>query len=114
MTVTIEQTNGTVVASVRGSIDALTAPDLSQALDERIAAGHVQMVVDLRGVEYISSAGLRTILRSLKRARRDGGDLRLADLQPSVLHVLELSGFTSILQSFETTSDAVASFGGQQ
>ncbi len=111
MIVTIQQSNGTVVASVRGSIDALTAPDLSAALDARIEAGQVQMVVDLRGVEYISSAGLRTILRSLKRARRDGGDVRLAALQPGVSQVLELSGFTSILQSFESASDAVDSFG---
>lgn len=111
MTVSVQQMNSAIVATVQGSIDSLTAPDLSQVLDDQIEEGRVQMVVNLQGVAYISSAGLRTILRSLKRARREGGDLRLTGLQPGVRQVLELSGFTSILQSYETTSDAIDSFG---
>ena len=110
MTVSIQHDERVVIANVRGSIDALTAPDLTQALEAQIDAGHVRVVVDLEGVEYISSAGLRTILRALKRARRSGGDLRLTGLQPSVRHVLELSGFTSILQLYDTALKAIASY----
>jgi anti-sigma B factor antagonist len=99
-----------VVMSVAGKIDALTAESLTEALLENIQAGATQLITDLSGVNYISSAGLRSFLRAQKEIRGCDGDLRLAGVQPNVLQILQLSGFTSIFKMFDDTETAVDSF----
>lgn len=104
-------THGPVsVAIIRGSIDSLTADDLLRSLADTVRADGVQLVADFSGVVYASSAGLRALLATLKDARRQGGDFRLAAVQPPVMHVLELSGFTSILKLYGDVDTAIASF----
>lgn len=98
------------VLRLTGSVDSLTAADLLQALSVQIQATRVRLVADFSDVAYTSSAGLRTLLATLKDARRQGGDLRLACVQPPVHKVLELSGFTSILQLYPDVGAACASF----
>lgn len=105
-----ESHGGIQVVSVMGSLDALTAPELSDALSNELLEGHTQLVADLSGLEYTSSAGLRVLLNGVKEARQKGGDLRLAAVQANVKKVLDLSGFTSIMKSFDDVSAAVASF----
>lgn len=98
------------VATIRGSIDSLTAEELQRCLADAVQENGVQLVADFREVVYTSSAGLRALLATLKDARRQGGDFRLAAVQPTVLHVLELSGFTSILKLYGDVDAAIASF----
>jgi anti-anti-sigma factor len=75
-----------------------------------VTGGSPRLVGNLAGVDYTSSAGLRALLETVKESRQHGGDLRLASVRPEVLRVLELSGFTSILQVFDDVDAAVASF----
>lgn len=100
-----------VVVSVSGSIDALTASELSDRLGAELEAGRTSMVGDLEEVDYTSSAGLRVLLAAMKDARQRGGDFRLARVRDPVLRVLDLSGFTSILKVFDDLDEAVRSFG---
>lgn len=103
--------NGSVkIIAVKGSLDALTAPELADALATELRAGSTQLVADLGELEYTSSAGLRVLLNSVKEARSKGGDLRLANVQANVKKVLDLSGFMSIMKSFDNVDAAVASF----
>lgn len=104
------QKNGISVVQLSGSIDALTAPSITDHLGNLISSGQVRLVVDLSGVDFTSSAGLRLLLNAVKDSRAGGGDLRLAAVQPDVMKVLKISGFTNILKLFETVDDAVASF----
>jgi anti-sigma B factor antagonist len=108
--ISIEQRAHVTVVSVAGSIDALTADSLDDALDEQVSSGRTRLVAALSGVDYTSSAGLRVLLTTLKAARRRGGDLRIAELQDQVRRVLELSGFTGILKCYPDVQAAVASF----
>jgi anti-sigma B factor antagonist len=80
-------------------------------LTEHVVAGSVRLVADFKAVDYTSSAGLRSLLGALKDSRRQGGDLRLAAVQSSVLRVLSISGFTSIIKVFDDVDSAVASYG---
>ena len=100
----------TSIVMISGSIDALTAGDVTQYLTSRINAGEVQIVLDLSRVDFMSSAGLRAILVALKESRKQGGNLYLASAQPGVERVLKMSGFTSILKTFSSVEDAVAEF----
>jgi len=105
-----QEANGTVV-KVTGSVDALTAAELSKVLTNQISEGHARLVVDLIGVEFMSSAGLRTLLGAVKEARSSGGDLRIASSNPGIDKVLKMSGFHNIAKVFPSQAEAVSSFG---
>jgi len=95
---------------LKGSIDAMTAPKVSEYINSLIAKGHIKLVADFSGVDYTSSAGLRVLLGAIKETRALSGDVRLAGVQPDVLKVLSLSGFTNILKMYEDNDAAVASY----
>jgi anti-anti-sigma factor len=110
MDIKTSQINQVLVIALKGSIDALTAPGISTFISEQIAQGSTRLVADLGGVDYTSSAGLRVLLGAVKETRSQGGDLRLAAVQPDVLKVLKLSGFTNILKLYDTVDLAIASY----
>jgi len=110
MEILVEQRGAVMVLSVSGSVDGVTSPVLAARFHEEIAAGRVTLVGDLAGVDYMSSAGLRALLETVKEARQHGGDLRLAAVGPDVLRVLDLSGFTKILKLFGDAGAAASSF----
>lgn len=99
------------VVAVNGSIDALTASELVSVLNEHIHTGHSNVIVDFGKVEFMSSAGLRAILTSVKEARAAGGDFRLASPQPGIDKVLKMAGFHNIVKIYPTVEEALASFG---
>jgi len=104
------QVDGVTVLSLMGSIDAVTAPKVTEFIQGEIAKGNIKLVADLKGVDYTSSAGLRVLLGAIKETRAQSGDIRLAGIQPDVQKVLNLSGFTNILKVFDNVDAAVASF----
>jgi anti-sigma B factor antagonist len=102
--------NDVTVISLAGNIDAMTAPKIADYIHEQVGKSNIKLVVDLSEVEYTSSAGLRVILGAIKETRSQGGDLRLTGIQPDVLKVLNLSGFSNILKLFDDADSAVASY----
>ena len=110
MEITTVQRGTITVIAIAGSIDGMTASTLVSSFREQVAGGKVRIVSDFTAVDYTSSAGLRALLETVKETRQQGGDLRLAAVQPEVLRVLELSGFTHILKLFPDVEAAVASF----
>ena len=111
MNTDIKHEDNITIVAVNGSVDALTAPDLARAIVDEIAEGHVYLVVDLTGVEFMSSAGLRTLLGAVKETRSQGGDLRIASTNPGIDKLLKMSGFHNVAKVFTSNVDAVASFG---
>lgn len=98
------------VVAISGSIDALTASELIKVFNDHIHDGHPNVIADFSKVEFMSSAGLRAILSSVKEARAAGGDFRLANPQPGVDKVLKMAGFHNIVKIFASVQDALASF----
>lgn len=95
---------------VIGRVDSNNANELGAALDKTADDGHSNLVLDLGGVEYMSSAGLREMVRVLKRVKRTGGDLRIANPSDRVREVLELAGLDTIFEIYPTQVEAVGSF----
>ncbi len=93
-------TSGWTVLVASGRIDAHTAPEFERALHERVRPA-ARFAVDLAGVDYMSSAGLRALLSTLKLLRQAGGELALVTPQPNVHEVLEIAGFASLLPILE-------------
>ncbi|MGE5276707.1 MAG: STAS domain-containing protein [Acidobacteriota bacterium] len=110
MEIEVTQREQVTIVAIVGSVDGLTAGALVQSFREQVHGGNVRIVGDWSGVEYTSSAGLRALLETVKETRQRGGDLRLAAVQPDVLRVLELAGFTGILKLFPDIETAVGSF----
>jgi anti-anti-sigma factor len=98
------------IVAISGSVDAATAGEMIQYLIDRIHAGKRQIVLDLRQVDFMSSAGLRAILVVLKESRSKGGDVYLAGAQPGVENTLKMTGFTGIVKTFATVAAASAEF----
>ena len=105
-----KQINEVTIISLTGSIDAMTAPKITEFIYGQIARGNIKLVMDLSGVDYTSSAGLRVLLGAIKETRAQSGDLRLAGIRPDVQKVLNLSGFSNILKTFNDAEAAAASY----
>ncbi|MBI3966390.1 MAG: STAS domain-containing protein [Chloroflexi bacterium] len=110
MEITAEYRDEVVVVSPVGSIDSMTFIEVGAYLSALVKVDKSLIVTDLSGVDYLSSAGLRTMLATVKECRQRGGDLRLAAAQRSVYQVLEFAGFTHMIQVFPDVDAAVASF----
>jgi anti-sigma B factor antagonist len=106
---TSQHENVTLVEAA-GRVDSSNANQFSEALTHVINDGHRQLVLDLSGVEYMSSAGLREIVSAVKKLNRQQGDLRLAQPSPRVMEVLELTGLDTALQIFSSPSEAISSY----
>ena len=104
------QVDHITVISLKGSIDAMTAPKITEFIQGQVSKGNIKLVADFSDVDYTSSAGLRVLLGAIKETRAQGGDLRLTGVQLDVLKVLNLSGFTNILKMFDNADAAVASY----
>jgi anti-sigma B factor antagonist len=110
MEITITEMNRVDLVTVTGRVDSSNAGQLGEKLSEQVDSGSINMVVDLSGVEYMSSAGLRELVAALKRVKKDGGDLRLASPSDRVREVLDLAGLSSIFEIFDDQVAAVGSF----
>jgi anti-sigma B factor antagonist len=83
--------DGPAVVTLRGDIDATTAPQLWQYLGYLILQGHHHIVLDLRSMILIDSAGVEVLARVSAWTRRKGGDLVLRSASPAVSEQLELA-----------------------
>jgi anti-anti-sigma factor len=96
-----------VKVSVKGRMDAVTAPDFEKQLGEWMEGGESVFIVDLSELDYISSAGLRSVLAVAKKLKAGGGKIILASLQEAVKEVFEISGFSSIIPIFDSIEAAL-------
>jgi anti-sigma B factor antagonist/stage II sporulation protein AA (anti-sigma F factor antagonist) len=100
----------TIVLSPRGRIDHASADAFRTALGPHLALvdpGH-PLVLDLGGVDYIASVGLRALMLASRQARAQGGTIAVAALQPLVREIFEISRFTLVFPCFATVADALA------
>ena len=93
-----------------GRIDSLAADEMDQALQTAMAGGNHKIVVDLSGVDYISSAGLRSLAGVLVKSRAEGGDMKLAALNKRVTRVFNIVGFDLLMSVHDTPEAAIADF----
>ncbi len=109
-TITVLEMNDIRIIEIIGRLDGDTAPEMGRLLDRAVDDGHIQLVLDLGSVEYISSMGLREIVRIFKRTQSQGGDLRIANPSDPVMTVMELAGLDTALNIYQTRTAAVQSF----
>jgi anti-anti-sigma factor len=96
-----------LVVTVSGRMDAVTAPEFEKSISDFITQGEKVFVVNLSGLEYISSAGLRSILACTKRLKELSGKLIFSGLQGYVKEVFSISGFNGIFKIYESDSEGL-------
>lgn len=94
MEIKTSQEGGRLTISVTGRIDTVTAPTLEAGLKFGDAR---EVVLDLGGVPYMSSAGMRLLLSAHKTMHAKGGEFKIARVQEAVREVLDMTGFSGIL-----------------
>ncbi len=95
------------VFKLNGRLDSNTAMGFEQKLFECIEDGNQRLILDFKDLDYISSAGLRVILKATKNLKNADGKLVLCAMQDYVKEVFEISGFDSFLPSVPTIDEAV-------
>jgi anti-anti-sigma factor len=98
------------VVRVQGYIDSTTAQTLENSLQDLLKADRWRLVVDLAGVDYISSAGWGVFISRIKDIRDHGGDLKLTGMGSDVSEVFDLLEFNNILQAFHTVDEGAEAF----
>ena len=95
MTIEIKKNTEETIIEIVGRLDTITAPVLDKALNEDI--GETQnLVLDVKGMEYISSAGLRILLATQKKMQKIGS-MKVINVREEVMEVFEMTGFADIL-----------------
>ena len=87
--------NTAAVIGVAGRLDTVTAPELEEYISARLG-GVETLTLDCAGLEYISSAGLRVLLRTQKKMNTCG-TMKLINVSPIIMEIFEITGFSEIL-----------------
>ena len=95
MTIEIKKSAAETTIEIVGRLDTITAPALDKTINEDIADTK-NLVLDLKGLEYISSAGLRVLLCAQKKMQKIGS-MKVVNVCEAVMEVFEMTGFADIL-----------------
>ncbi|MBO5837109.1 MAG: STAS domain-containing protein [Bacteroidaceae bacterium] len=95
MTIEIKKNATETIIEIVGRLDTITAPALDKTINEDIA-GTENLVLDVKGMEYISSAGLRVLLGAQKKMQKIGS-MKVTGVCEEVMEVFEMTGFADIL-----------------
>jgi anti-sigma B factor antagonist len=109
-----ENVPGGVVLHLHGSLDAHTAPEFDYTLSRELAHKPGFVVLDLAGVQYISSAGFGSLLDGAHCCRDEGSRLRVASLSESVDRVFRMLGLNRVIERVVSGEDAVPPEDGTQ
>ncbi len=111
MEITSTQFKHCDLVRVTGRIDSATAPRLAEELNKIIDAGRFKIVIDLEGVDFISSAGLRVLISVQKTCKRyNRGEAILSSVPATIYSALDLAGFVPLFQMKENVTSAVGEF----
>ena len=95
MTIEIKKNAAETTIEIVGRLDTITAPALDKTINEDIGDTK-NLVLDVKGMEYISSAGLRVLLGAQKKMQKIGS-MKVINVCPAVMEVFEMTGFADIL-----------------
>ena len=107
MNIATKKESNALVVTVNGRMDAATSPEFEKSIFEFIAQGEKAFLINLSGLEYISSAGLRSILAAAKRLKEQDGKIVFSGLQGHVKEVFTISGFQGIFKIYDSDAEGL-------
>ena len=106
--VNTNEVNDVVIVNLLGNLDTNTAPDAEDEINKWLENGALKMIINLEQTNYVSSAGLRIFLATAKKITASGGVLKLCGANDVVQEILDISGFSTILDVKKTEEEALA------
>lgn len=110
MNISFEEKNGILTLNLVGRMDAITVGSFEEVFRAKLEENVSKFLINLAGLEYISSAGLRGILIAEKTSRAKNSSLAFCSMQSMVSEVFRMSGFNTILKIYATPEEAIAAF----
>jgi anti-anti-sigma factor len=98
------------VIRVDGTVDTITASELEEAVEGLLKQSKYRIIIDLGGVEYISSAGWGIFISKIREIRENKGDIKLINMIPNVYEIYELLEFENIIEAFDNLDQARRAF----
>ncbi len=98
---------GRLIVCVQGRLDSNTSPVFDRESETWLGMGNSQVILDLKNLEYISSAGLRSLITLNRKLKSRQGSLALCHLQDMVAKVIMISGFRSFLPIYGSLEEAL-------
>lgn len=95
MEIKLEKTGAEALFTLNGRLDTVTSPELEKLVEKGLD-GITDLTLDFKGVDYISSAGLRVLLRAEKKMSAVG-TMKLVNVSPIIMEIFEITGFNEIL-----------------
>lgn len=102
--------DNTLVVDIAGHLDTQTAGPAMDALQVYLDDSPDNFLINLAGLDFVSSSGLRIILRAAKQIRAKGGNMKVCGARGMVKEVLEISGFDRLLDLHDEEAQALAAF----
>ena len=107
MNLTKEKINNYSVLNIEGRIDTINSAAFEAEIERIYSSGEKDIILNCRGMKYISSSGLRIFLIAQKKATALKGKLHLCDMQPSIREIFVISGFSTLFRIFDTQAEAM-------
>jgi anti-sigma B factor antagonist len=98
------------IIDISGILDAHTAIELEESINETIQQGIYKIIISLRNLEYISSAGLGVFMAFIEEIRNKNGDIKFSEMDKKILSIFELLGFNLIFDILSNTEEAIEYF----
>lgn len=102
-----KEANGATVLEIVGKLDAVTSSDLDDKFDELAEKKTAKTALNFERLDYISSAGLRSLLAYLKKAKANDATLKIFGIKGPIKEIFDISGFTKLFEIHETEEEAL-------
>lgn len=112
MDITRRDEDGIAILSLHGRLNQASADALHAAAMEAIEAGCRSLVVEMKGVDFIASVGIRALIRPSQAISLNGGKLAVADLTPQIRDFFQLTGLDQMFTVYDSVAEACAALRG--
>ena len=112
MSIITSNDSGVYIVMPNGRLDTNTSPEAESLIINALDSGETKVVIDFSKTEFISSAGLRVILKTAKVLKPKNGALALCNANEQIQEVLDISGFLGMINAVDSLDDAIAVVNG--
>ena len=105
-----EDKGDATICYIDGDVDINTAPSIKKTFDKALTKKAAKVVINLKGVNYVDSSGLATLVEILKNMRQYGGRLKLSNLSPKIKSLFEITKLDKLFDIKPDEEEAIASF----
>lgn len=104
------QKGDVTILKIQGKLDSILSPEIEKKVCESLHSGHIKVLLDLREVTYVNSAGFRMLLSIKKQVKTLSGTLIVCNLQNELLEMMKICGLDHVLDIAPTEEEALRRF----